>query len=36
MGHLTVIADSVQEAAKKAEKAKKAVRILGENESLFL
>ncbi len=36
MGHLTVIADSVEEAAKGAEKAKKAVKICGENESLFI
>lgn len=35
MGHITVIADSVEQAAEKAEKAKNALKIYGESKSFL-
>ncbi|MEY8319688.1 5-(carboxyamino)imidazole ribonucleotide synthase [Lachnospiraceae bacterium 46-61] len=35
MGHITVIADSVEQAAEKAEKAKNALKIYGENKNFL-
>ena len=35
MGHITVIADSVEQASEKAEKAKNALKIYGESKSFL-